>query len=71
MFTSSIGLVVAYLVIGLIACVFARRGWPEDWDETILASVLGPPLFALIAAAAAAGFVRDRWRAVTAAAPTS
>jgi hypothetical protein len=61
MFTSSLGLlVVAYLVLGLVACVLARKGWPEDWDETVLASILGPPLIALIATAAAAGFVRDR-----------
>jgi hypothetical protein len=62
MFTSSFGLVLAYLVVGLIACVLARKGWPEDWDETILASVLGPPLFALIATAAAADFVKEAVR---------
>lgn len=65
MFTSSLGLLAAYLVVGLIASVLARRGWPEDWDETILAAVLAPPLFALIATAAAAGFVRDRLTATS------
>jgi len=66
MLTSSLGLIVAaYLVVGLVACVLARKGWPEDWDETILASVLGPPLFALIATAAVADFVRDRMNATS------
>jgi biotin transporter BioY len=60
MVTSSFGFLAAYLLVGLVACVLARKGRPDDWDETILASVLGPPLIALIATAAAAGFVRDR-----------
>jgi hypothetical protein len=62
MLTGWFGWVVAYLVVGLIACVFARKGWPEDWDETILAAILGPPLFGLIATAAAADFVWARLR---------
>jgi hypothetical protein len=57
MLANSFTVVVAYLAIGLLVCLFARRGWPEDWDETLLASIVGPPLFALLAAAAATRFV--------------
>jgi hypothetical protein len=52
--------VAAYLAIGLITCLLARKGWPDDWDETLVASVLGPLLLALAAIAVAAGFLRAR-----------
>jgi hypothetical protein len=64
MLANSLSVVVAYLTIGLLVCLFARRGWPDDWDETLLASILGPPLFALLAAAAAASFVRIQLQAL-------
>lgn len=54
MLTNAIWLTIAYLVLGLLACLFARRDWRGDWDETLLASILGPPVFLMLAAAAAA-----------------
>jgi hypothetical protein len=62
MLTEPVWLITAYLVLGLLTCLFARRGWPEDWDETLLASILGPPVFLMLAVAAAAGALlrRDR-----------
>ncbi len=55
-------LIIAYLALGLLTCLFARRGWPEDWAETLLASILGPPVFLMLALAAATGALlrRDR-----------
>jgi hypothetical protein len=50
----------AYLLFGLLASVFLKQGMPEDWEEGFLASVLGPPLFALIATAALGRFVWER-----------
>jgi hypothetical protein len=54
-------LVLAYLILGLVVSVLLRQRIPEDWGEELLASVLGPPLFALIAAAAIGQFV---WRRI-------
>jgi biotin transporter BioY len=65
MFADSLGFVVAYLAFGLVTCLLARKGWPEDLDETLLASVLGPLLLALTATAVAACFAMARWRAPT------
>jgi phosphoglycerol transferase MdoB-like AlkP superfamily enzyme len=48
---------VAYLLFGLVITCLARGGWAEDWDESLLASVLGPPLFTLIAAAVVIRFL--------------
>jgi hypothetical protein len=61
-FADSLEFLVAYLLVGFITCLLARKGWPEDWDETLLASVLGPLLLALTATAVAASFVRARLR---------
>jgi hypothetical protein len=63
MFANSVGLVFAYLLFGLLTVFLARKGRPADWDETLLASILGPPLFALIATAVAANFVWTRLQA--------
>jgi hypothetical protein len=60
MFAESLGLMVAYILVGFIVFFLARKGRPDDWDETLLASVLGPPLFGLIAALVAASFVWTR-----------
>jgi hypothetical protein len=60
MLADSLGLFVAYLLFGLVTWFLARKGRPDDWDETLLGSVLGPPLFALIAALVAASFVWAR-----------
>ena len=65
MLADSIGFLLAYLVLGPLICWLARRGWPEDRDEAFLASVLGPPLMALVAMAFAADVVRARARVVT------
>ena len=60
MLANSVGLVIAYLAFGLVLSVLARKGWAEDWDEGFLASVLGPPLFTLIALTALADFLWSR-----------
>jgi hypothetical protein len=60
MLADSMGYLLAYLALGLLTCWVVRRGWPDEWDETLLASVLGPPLLALVATAVAAGVLRAR-----------
>ena len=62
MLAGSLAVTIAYLALGFLACILARRGWPEDWEETLLASLLGPPLLVLLAVAVAAGLLlrRDR-----------
>jgi hypothetical protein len=57
MLANSVGLVVLYLAFGLLISFLARKGRSEDWDESLLASLLGPPLFTLIAAAVAVRFL--------------
>jgi hypothetical protein len=51
MLANWVGLALIYAAFGLLISVLARGGWDEDWEESLLASVLAPPLFALIAAA--------------------
>ena len=58
--SSSISLLALYLLSGLVASMLLRRRAPEDWEEGLLASVLGPPLFALIVTAALGNFVMQR-----------
>jgi hypothetical protein len=58
--SSSISLLALYLLFGLVASLLLRRRVPEDWEEGLLASVLGPPLFALIVTAAVGNFVLQR-----------
>jgi hypothetical protein len=60
MLANSVGLGIAYLAFGLVLSVLARKGWAEDWDEGLLASLLGPPLFTLIALTALADFIWSR-----------
>ena len=60
MLANSVGLAMAYLAFGLVLSVLARKGWAQDWDEGLLASVLGPPLFTLIALTALADFLWSR-----------
>ena len=60
MLANSVGLAMAYLAFGLILSVLARKGWARDWDEGLLASLLGPPLFTLIALTALAEFIWSR-----------
>jgi biotin transporter BioY len=58
MWANWLGFAVAYLAFGFLVSFLARKGWAEEWDEGLLASVLGPPLFTLITAAVLARFVR-------------
>jgi hypothetical protein len=60
MSANSLSLFVAYVLVGLIASLLLRKRMPEDWGEGLLASVLGPPLFVLIATAALGNFVWER-----------
>jgi hypothetical protein len=60
MLANSVGLAIAYLAFGLVLSVLARKGWAQDWDEGLLASLLGPPLFTLIALTALADFIWSR-----------
>ena len=60
MSANTLSLIIAYLLFGLIASLLLRKGMPEDWGEGLLASLLGPPLFALIATAAIGNFVWQR-----------
>jgi biotin transporter BioY len=60
MLAHSVGFAVAYLAFGFVLSFLARQGWAEDWDEELLASALGPPLFTLIAAAVLARFMWTR-----------
>jgi hypothetical protein len=60
MLVNSLEFLAAYLAVGLITCLLARKGWPDEWDETLVASVLGPLLLALAATAVAASFLRSR-----------
>ncbi len=60
MLANSVGLGIAYLAFGLVLSVLARKGWAEDWDEGLLASLLGPPLFTLIALTALADLIWSR-----------
>ena len=57
MLANPVGIGIAYLLFGLVTSCLARGGWHEDWDESLLASLLGPPLFALITAAVVAQFL--------------
>ena len=47
----AIVLAVLYLLLGFLASSLLRRGRPEDWDESLLASVVALPMVALIAVA--------------------
>ena len=60
MLANSVGLGIAYLAFGLVLSVLVRKGWAQDWDEGLLASLLGPPLFTLIALTALADFIWSR-----------
>ena len=60
MSATSLVLFAAYLLFGLLASLFLKKGMPEDWEEGLLASVLGPPLFALIVTAALGNYVWQR-----------
>jgi membrane protein DedA with SNARE-associated domain len=41
--------VVVYLLLGFVASSLLRKGRPEDWDESLLASLVALPIVLLIA----------------------
>jgi hypothetical protein len=45
----SLAAVVVYLLLGFIASFLLRKGRPEDWDESLLASAVALPMVLLIA----------------------
>lgn len=51
MITVSLEVAVVYLLVGFLASSLLRKGRPEDWDESLLASVVAVPIFILIAVA--------------------
>ena len=53
---------LTYCGFGLMVYVLARKGRPDDWDEALLASTLGPALLTILATAAAATLVWTRLR---------
>jgi len=51
MVTISLAVLALYLLFGDLASSLLRKGRPEDWDESILASVIALPMVILIAVA--------------------
>ena len=51
MVTISLAVLALYLLLGYLASSLLRKGRPEDWDESILASVIALPMVVLIAVA--------------------
>ena len=51
MVTISLAGLALYLLLGYLASSLLRKGRPEDWDESILASVIALPMVILIAVA--------------------
>jgi membrane protein DedA with SNARE-associated domain len=51
MVTISLAILALYLLLGYLASSLLRKGRPEDWDESILASVIALPMVVLIAVA--------------------
>jgi membrane protein DedA with SNARE-associated domain len=49
MISASLVAVVVYLLLGFLASFLLRKGRPEDWDESLLASVVALPMVILIA----------------------
>ena len=45
----SLAVLVVYLLLGFLASLLLRKGRPEDWDESLLASVIALPMVVLIA----------------------
>ena len=51
MVTISLAVLALYLLLGYLAASLLRKGRPEDWDESILASAIALPMVVLIAVA--------------------
>jgi hypothetical protein len=49
MVSVSLTALVVYLLLGFLASTLLRKGRSEDWDESLLASVVALPVVLLIA----------------------
>jgi hypothetical protein len=54
MLAVSLEVLAVYLLLGFLASSLLRKGRPEDWDESLLASLLALPMFLLIVLVVAA-----------------
>jgi hypothetical protein len=59
MVTNSLAVLALYLLLGFLASSLLRKGRPEDWDESILASVVALPMVVLLALAVLARRARQ------------
>ena len=59
MVTISLAVLALYLLLGYLASSLLRKGRPEDWDESILASVVALPMVVLLALAVLARRARQ------------
>ncbi len=59
MVTISLAILALYLLLGFLASSLLRKGRPEDWDESILASVVALPMVVLLALAVLARRARQ------------
>ncbi len=59
MVTISLAVLALYLLLGFLASSLLRKGRPEDWDESILASVVALPMVVLLALAVLARRARQ------------
>ena len=55
----SLAVLAVYLLLGFLASSLLRKGRPEDWDESLLASLIALPAFLLIAMAVLARTVKQ------------
>jgi len=47
----TVWLAVLYLLLGFLASSLLRKGRPEDWDESLLASAVALPMIVLLGVA--------------------
>ena len=59
MVTISLAILALYLLLGFLASSLLRKGRPEDWDESILASVVALPMVVVLALAVLARRARQ------------
>ena len=59
MVTISLAVLALYLLLGYLASSLLRKGRPEDWDESLLASVVALPMVVLLALAVLARRARQ------------
>jgi hypothetical protein len=51
MITMSLAVLLLYLLLGFLASSLLRKGRPEDWDESLLASFVALPMVVVLALA--------------------